>query len=32
VFSRWLDGLSARRRRAIKQDTTLMWSTQRAPQ
>jgi hypothetical protein len=30
-FSRWLDALSARRRRAPRPDSTLMWSTQRAP-
>jgi serine/threonine protein kinase len=30
-ISRWLDGLTSRRRRSVRQDTTLMWSTQKAP-
>jgi serine/threonine protein kinase len=30
AFSRWLDGLGGRRRRAVRQDTTLMWPTQKA--
>jgi serine/threonine protein kinase len=29
-FSRWLDTLAGRRRRAVRQDTTLMWPTQKA--
>jgi serine/threonine protein kinase len=29
-FSRWLDGFAGRRRRPIRQDTTLMWPTQKA--
>jgi len=29
-FTRWLDGLGGRRRRAIRQDTTLMWPTHKA--
>jgi serine/threonine protein kinase len=29
-FSRWLDKLGGRRRRAIRQDTTQMWPTQKA--
>jgi hypothetical protein len=30
-ISRWLDRLTSRRRRSVRQDTTLMWSTQKAP-
>lgn len=29
-FARWIDGLAGRRRRAIRQDSTLMWPTQKA--
>jgi hypothetical protein len=29
-FGRWLDALGTRRRRSIRQDTTLMWPTQNA--
>lgn len=30
AFSRWLDAVSLRRRRAIRQDPTFMWTTQQA--
>ncbi len=29
-FSRWIDGLAGRRRRPIRQDSTLIWPTQKA--
>ena len=29
-FARWIDGIAGRRRRAIRQDSTLMWPTQKA--
>ncbi|MCX7228417.1 MAG: serine/threonine-protein kinase [Burkholderiales bacterium] len=29
-FARWIDGLAGRRRRPIRQDSTLMWPTQKA--
>jgi hypothetical protein len=29
-LARWLDGLAGRRRRPLRQDSTLMWPTQKA--